>query len=112
MRVVVGLLVGVLLLIAFAGLGVGVVFIIQAVDNAPGTDLQAQILSALVVGAVPFGIGTIALGAAVVTLAVDHARTEIIGTLQAGPVRFAAPQPSRLSPAPERAPDRNVGDWR
>ncbi|HEY0193714.1 MAG TPA: hypothetical protein VGC42_21505 [Kofleriaceae bacterium] len=107
MRFIIGLLVGVLLLIAFAGLGLGVVFVAQAVDAA-SADLPANILAALGLGAVPFAIGTVALGGAVVTLAVDQARTEIVNAL----LIDARPPDEPAAPAAPRTPDRNAGDWR
>ena len=118
MRFIIGLLVGVLLLIAFAGLGLGVVFVAQAVDTS-AADLPANILAALGLGAVPFALGTIALGGAVVALAVDQARTEIVNAvlIDARPVTDPGRAPTvtvaTRSPLPiERSPDRDAGDWR
>lgn len=115
MRFIIGLLVGVLLLIAFAGLGLGVVFVAQAIDLA-ATDLASNIVAALGLGVVPFAIGTVALAGAVVALAVDQARTEIVNAvlIDARPVTHTGPLTAiPATPLPvERSADRNASDWR
>lgn len=118
MRFIIGLLVGVLLLIAFAGLGLGVVFVLQAVD-ASSADLPAAILAALGLGAIPFAVGTVALAGAVVALSVDQARTEIVNAvlIDARPITSPGRAPSVTAAVPralpiERSPDRDASDWR
>ncbi|HET9621617.1 MAG TPA: hypothetical protein VFP84_09640 [Kofleriaceae bacterium] len=108
MRVIVGAFTGVLLLIGLAGLGLGVAVAIQA-DTGQGPDPVSELVAALVAGVVPFSLGIAALGAAVITLAIDQSRSDVVAAVRA---MNSFPSPGFAREPGERLPDRNASDWR
>lgn len=101
MRVIVGALTGVLLLIGLGGLALGVAVALQA-DTGPGAaDPLRDLVTALVAGVVPLSIGTVALGAAVITIAIDQSRADVVAAMRGG-----------VLPGGDRLADRNASDWR
>ena len=98
MRVIVGALTGVLLLIGLGGIALGIVVAVGA--EVAGADPLHDVMAALIAGVVPLSIGTVALGAAVITLAVDQSRSDIVAAMRGGSVPG------------DRQPDRNASDWR
>src|SRR5581483_4102016 len=99
MRVIVGALTGVLLLIGLGGIALGIAAALTT-ELGAGADPLHDLMAALVAGVVPLSIGTVALGAAVITLAVDQSRADIVTALRGGSVPG------------DRQPDRNASDWR
>jgi hypothetical protein len=108
MRVIVGALTGVLLLIGLACLALGVAVAIQA-DTGQGPDPVSEIVAALVAGVVPLSLGTVALGAAVITLAIDQSRSDVVAAVRS---MNSFPSPGFAREPVERPPDRNANDWR
>jgi hypothetical protein len=76
MRALQSLIAGMLLLIAIAGLGFGVLAVIQAVRHANDPQAGLGVFMLLEMAVVPFAVGAMALGALGIMVAVDNAKEE------------------------------------
>lgn len=70
MRVILGCLTGLLLLIALVGIVAGTFLLVTA---SRGSGSGADLYYAMLIGAVPFVIGTVALGSGVIALSIAGA---------------------------------------
>ena len=76
------MLIIVMSMIATLGLGAGTWMIVAAM-TAPHPDVGG-IITALAVGSIPFAIGTVALGAVAIVLAIERAAREQIAAINRG----------------------------
>lgn len=76
MKIVLGLFVTILMMLAIAGLGFGVFAIYEAVKHAHEPGAELGVLALLEMAVIPVLVGTVALAGASIVFAVDFAREE------------------------------------